>query len=174
MKQYNNTVSREEVLALLCYDPVTGLFTHRVKSHKRAVGQVTGRLDTKGYVRIRLLGYEFKAHRLAWLLTYGTWPKAEIDHINGCPSDNRIINLRDVSVKENGWNRNTAMSNNKTGLLGVSSIKGRYHAQIRANGKQHFLGIFDSADAAHAAYRAAKAELHQISSWLTPPTPSSR
>jgi hypothetical protein len=163
MKQYNNAVSREEVLALLCYDPVTGLFTHRVKGHRRAVGQVTGRLDTKGYVRIRLLGYEFKAHRLAWLITYGCWPNAEIDHINGCPSDNRIMNLRDVSVAENGWNRKKAMRNNKSGLLGVALVAGRYHARIRANGESKHLGVFDSAEAAHAAYLNAKAVLHQIS-----------
>lgn len=160
MKKYNTAVSREEVQALLCYDPTTGLFTHRVNGHKRAAGDVTGRLDSKGYVRVRLLGYEFKAHRLAWLLTYGAWPQAEIDHINGCPSDNRIVNLRDVSVAVNGWNRKNAMRNNKTGLLGVCAVGGKFHAQIKAKGVQHFLGVFATAEEAHAAYLAAKAELH--------------
>ncbi len=162
MKHYNTNVSREEVAALLNYDPQTGLFTHKVDGHKRKAGAVTGRLDNKGYVRIRLLGYEFKAHRLAWLLTYGTWPAAEIDHINGCPSDNRIMNLRDVSVAENGWNRAKAMRNNKSGYLGVSSVGGRFHAQIGVNGAQISLGWFDTAEAAASAYLAAKTRLHTI------------
>jgi hypothetical protein len=160
MKHYNTNVSREEVAALLNYDPQTGLFTYKVNGHKRKAGAVTGRLDTKGYVRIRLLGYEFKAHRLAWLLTYGTWPAAEIDHIDGCPSDNRIINLRDVPVAVNGWNRRGAQRNNKTGLLGVSATKKRFHAQIGVNGEQISLGFFDTPEAAHLAYLVAKREMH--------------
>ena len=162
MKQYNTDVSRDEVSALLNYDPQTGLFTHKVNGHKRKAGAATGRLDNKGYVRIRLLGYEFKAHRLAWLLTYGTWPAAEIDHINGCPSDNRIINLRDVSVAENGWNRKGAMRNNKTGVLGVCEAGNKFHAQIGANGQRYSLGYFDTVEEASAAYAAAKAALHNI------------
>lgn len=162
MKEYNGKISREEASALLAYDPVTGLFRHRVNGHKRKAGDVVGRLDTKGYVRIRLLGYELKAHRLAWLLTYGVWPQAEIDHVNGCPSDNRITNLRDVSVAENGWNRFRAMCNNKTGLLGVSTAGRKFHAQIGVSGKQHSLGFFDTAEEAHKAYLKAKSEVHSI------------
>lgn len=162
MKKYNTNVSREEVAALLNYDPQTGVFTHKVNGHKRKAGDVTGRLDNKGYVRIRLLGYEFKAHRLAWLLTYGVWPKAEIDHINGCPSDNRIMNLRDVSVAENGWNRKGAMRNNNTGVLGVCVAGDRFHAQIGAKGKRYSLGFFDTIEEAAEAYARAKLELHTL------------
>lgn len=162
MKQYNTNVSREEVSALLNYDPQTGLFTHKVNGHKRKAGAATGRLDSKGYVRIRLMGYEFKAHRLAWLLTYGTWPAAEIDHINGCPSDNRIINLRDVSVAENGWNRKGAMRNNKTGVLGVCEMDGMFIAQIGVGGRRLRLGAFNTVEEAAAAYNAAKAVHHTI------------
>jgi hypothetical protein len=162
MKQYNTKASREEVAALLAYDPQTGLFTHKVNGHKRKAGAVTGRLDTKGYVRIRLLGYEFKAHRLAWLLTYGVWPNAEIDHINGCPSDNRILNIRDVSVAENGWNRKGAMKNSGTGVLGVHAVKGKFHAQIGANKQHHSLGFFDTLEEAEEAYTEAKKQLHTV------------
>lgn len=160
MKKYNTDASREEVAALLDYDPVTGLFTHKVNGHKRKAGDVTGRLDTKGYIRIRLLGYEFKAHRLAWLMIYGVWPKAEIDHINGCTNDNRIINLRDVSVAVNGQNRKAAMSNNKSGLLGVSTVRGGFLAQIGVNGSQLKLGIYATAEEAHDAYIGAKKCFH--------------
>ena len=160
MKNYNINASREEVAALLNYDPVTGLFTHKVNGHKRKAGNVTGRLDIQGYIRIRLLGYEFKAHRLAWLMTYGVWPKAEIDHINGCPNDNRIMNLRDVTVAVNAQNRKVANNNNKSGLLGVSTVASGFLAQIKVNGTQLRLGVYDNAEEAHAAYLTAKKSLH--------------
>ena len=163
MKHYKAHISREEVSALLNYDPVTGIFKHKVDGHKRKAGAVAGRLDTKGYVRIRLFGgQEFKAHRLAWLMIYGVWPEAEIDHINGCPSDNRIINLRDVSVAENGWNRKSAMKNNQLGVLGVCLVNGKYYAQIGANGTNHCLGLFDTLEEATEARAAAKQLLHTV------------
>jgi hypothetical protein len=156
MKNYNTKVSHDEVAALLTYDPKTGLLRHKVNGHKRKAGDAVGRLDTKGYVRVRLLGYEFKAHRLAWLLTYGVWPENEIDHINGCPSDNRISNLRDVTTSVNGHNRTKAMKNNKTGLLGVSMRGDKYVAQIGIHGAQFRLGVFDTPEKAHAAYTSVK------------------
>jgi hypothetical protein len=44
-------------------------------------------------------------HILAWALYYGEWPKQTIDHINGIRGDNRIENLRDVSMKTQQQNR---------------------------------------------------------------------
>lgn len=160
MKSYNTKASYEEVAALLTYDPETGLLRHKANGHKRKAGDVVGRLDTKGYVRVRLLGYEFKAHRLAWLLTYKVWPENEIDHINGCPSDNRIVNLRDVSVAVNGQNRTKAMKNNKTGLLGVSKYGDKYVAQIGVHGSYYRIGVFNTPEEAHAAYVTVKNCLH--------------
>ncbi len=156
MKKYNTKVSHDEVAALLTYEPETGLLRHKVDGHKRKAGDAVGRLDTKGYVRVRLLGYEFKAHRLAWLLAYGVWPKNEIDHINGCPSDNRISNLRDVTTSVNGHNRTKAMKNNKTGLLGVSMRGDKYVAQIGVHGARFRIGVFDTPEKAHAAYASIK------------------
>jgi len=163
MKQYNTKVSREEVAALLAYDPQTGLFTHKVNGHKRSAGAVTGRIDTKGYVRIRLLGYEFKAHRLAWLLTYGLWPTAEIDHINGIKSDNRICNLREANRFLNMQNQRVAKSDSLTGILGVTFHKrdGIFTARIRHEGKLIHIGSFKDKESASAAYLSAKRKLHQ-------------
>jgi AP2 domain len=44
---------------------------------------------------------------------------------------------------------------NKTGLRGVSRIYNRFQARISRNGKRIVLGHFDTAELAHAAYRAA-------------------
>src|SRR6516225_11799534 len=40
-------------------------------------------------------------HILIWALYYGEWPTKTIDHINGIRGDNRIKNLRDVSLSIN-------------------------------------------------------------------------
>src|SRR5215831_8943635 len=40
---------------------------------------------------------------LVWLLTFGRWPKEGfvLDHINDVPTDNRPINLQEVTETEN-------------------------------------------------------------------------
>jgi len=63
-----------------------------------------GTVLATGYRVIRVDGYRYLAHRLAWFYVYGAWPVSEIDHINLLKDDNRISNLRDVSRKENVWN----------------------------------------------------------------------
>lgn len=40
-------------------------------------------------------------HRLAWFLHHGSFPEETIDHINGNPKDNRLCNLRMVSISIN-------------------------------------------------------------------------
>lgn len=163
-KYYQADFTAAQVAEVLAYNPLTGILTYARASNRRKVGQIAGRVDTKGYYRVRLFGREFKAHRLAWLLTYGVWPSAEIDHINGIPGDNRLANLRAVSTSENGQNRKKAMRNNKTGLLGVSDIGGgRYVAQIKIGGVQHYIGCYRTPEEAHAAYLGTKAVLHPAS-----------
>lgn len=97
------------------------------------------------------------AHRLAWFMYYGEWPKDQIDHINGDATDNRIENLRDVSIKENGRNR-SINANNKTGVMGVSKRNGKFRASIRVDGKSKDLGLYDTLEDASAARKEAEIE----------------
>jgi hypothetical protein len=69
------------------------------------VGKQAGYVDGQGYISVGYKGKILAAHRLAWILYYGEWPKFEIDHINRNRSDNRIENLRDVSHGKNMLNR---------------------------------------------------------------------
>lgn len=99
-----------DLLCNLRYDPKTGLIFWGAK-------EVLKSLD-RGYLKGRLGGKNWYAHRVAWLLHYGEWPRREVDHINGNRSDNRICNLRDVPAEIN--NRNKAKCRNSaSGITGI-------------------------------------------------------
>ena len=157
--------------ALLDYDPLTGVLTwkHRDDAPKqwnvRYAGKPAGCVDSfYGYALIGIDGKSHRAHRLAWLHFYGSWPEGVVDHKNGVRTDNRISNLRDVSKTVNGQNQRAATRKNRsTGLLSASLHKrsGKYRADIKVDGRTKFLGNYDSADEAHQAYLEAKRALHE-------------
>lgn len=147
----------------LLYDPSTGLFTWRVTAgSRRALGDAAGTVDSRGYLVIRVGGKQRSAHRLAWLYVHGVWPDFHIDHIDGNKLNNRIANLRDVSVSVNLQNQKRPRSNSSSGLLGVSLCRqtGKWLAGIGINGRRKALGRFDSPEQAHAVYLEAKRRLH--------------
>lgn len=108
-------------------------------------------LTAPGFSRVLLM------HRVVM----GALAGQEVDHINGDKLDNRKENLRFCTRAENLSNRG-AQKNNKTGLKGVSRVKGcnRYKAQIMCEGTIHHLGSFDSPLEAAEAYNKAAVTLH--------------
>lgn len=150
----------KSVADFVAYEPSTGRLTWRVSSSRAKVGHAAGHIDAHGYLRVRINGVNYLQHRLAWFIVHGEWPKGQIDHINGVRDDNRIVNLRDVNGTINNQNERHARKNSSTGLLGISPHKDKFKAQIKKDGKQTYLGLFKDADSAHAAYVAAKREMH--------------
>jgi HNH endonuclease len=147
----------DQLRSVVDYCPDTGEFTSRL------TGKKTGFIArAKGYVCLRVLGKKCNAHRLAWLITHGSWPIGEIDHIDGDKTNNRIGNLRDVSRDLNSQNQIRAHSRNASGLLGVSldPVRGKWIAAIFFGGKKRFLGRFDTPELAHAKYLEAKRMVH--------------
>lgn len=156
-------ITSSRVRELLRYDEANGTFAWLRNQGAARAGSVAGTGKPGAYRSIKLDGKRYYAHRLAWLLTTGTWPKGQIDHINGVRDDNRIANLRDVTQFENMQNLRTATAQNRScGLLGASFEKrsGLWQSKIRLNGHQYHLGRYETADLAHAAYIEAKRLLH--------------
>lgn len=58
-------------------------------------GAIAGEINHEGYRVVEIEGIAVYAHDMAWLMTYGEWPKAPLVHINGNRDDNRIVNLRE-------------------------------------------------------------------------------
>lgn len=135
-------LTQSELKRRLHYDPDTGIFTWKPRPEKdfktksayalyckRYEGKTAWSKDTYGYFRIHISGKTFKAHRLAWLYVYGQFPDGEIDHINQVKDDNRICNLRDVTMADQ--NRNHGMHPaNKSGITGVCYFHGAWSVSI--------------------------------------------
>lgn len=155
----NLVLTQERLKELLDYDPATGFFTHLTsgRGRGRKAGARAGCLEL-GYTMVGVCGRKYQAHRLAWFFVHGAWPRDQLDHINMQRSDNRIANLREATNAQNGANC-PARRRNKCGKKGVSKMKGRWRAQIFKNKRQVHLGLFATAEEAHAAYVAA-ARIH--------------
>lgn len=150
-----DSIDQGVLRAALTYAPETGVFFNK-RSQRACVLK-----DRYGYVRLSVLGVDLLAHQVAWAFTHGAWPDGEVDHINGVRDDNRIANLRIVGRSENKQNSRLAHRDNATGLLGVSALKpGKFRAQIMIQGRKLMLGVFGTAQEAHEAYMAAKAQHH--------------
>ena len=148
-------ITAEELREQLDYDPETGVFTRRVTmSNRIKIGDVAGSLSDEGYLKFRVNNKRYFAHRLAWLYVHGVWPCAQIDHINGDRDDNRIANLREATCVENSRNSKKRRGG-RCRLKGVYIQKHRFGAQIRVQGKNIYLGYYDTEEEAHAAYVAA-------------------
>lgn len=116
--------------------------------------------DKRGYKTVQL-SRDDNHHtlKLARLIASAFLPNfdesLQVDHINGQPSDNRLCNLRLVTLEQNAKNRRINR-NSALGTKGVSLRKGYYIARIQVNKKRIGLGYFKSQAEAVAAYRGAE------------------
>ena len=88
-------------------------------------------------IRVKIGDNRYLAHRVIWTLIHGYIdPELDIDHIDGNPWNNSIMNLRLVSKSDNQRNRRK-MKNNSTGMNGVglhttANGSGGYNTYVRA------------------------------------------
>jgi hypothetical protein len=162
MQNFKPLPARETVLAVVTYDPVTGVFTRTAsKNCPWTVGARAGHITPKGYRLIFIAGIYYMEHRIAWLLECGKIPHGlTVDHINGDKGDNRIVNLRLATDCENSCYR-PRKSNNRSGYKGVYMREnGKYRAVITVNKQKTNLGTFDNKEDAYNAYCKAAIRLH--------------
>ena len=172
-------LTQEIVRELLDYDPETGKLYWRERNVKwfedgyRTAqgncnnwnGQHAGKealatIDNYDYCYGEIFNKTYKAHRVIWLWFYGKWPDNQIDHLDGVTRNNRINNLNDKTQNENLKNQKFR-KNNTSGFKGVcwDKRKNKWRAQIRADGKSKYLGLFSTSEQARAAYIEAATKL---------------
>lgn len=157
-----NELSRDRLQELVSYNPETGEFRWlKVLSNRVRVGQIA-RPNGRKRVNLSIEGRTYPAPRLAWLIVTGAWPAGVVDHINGDTTDNRWSNLRDVPQKVNAQNIRSPHRDNRTGFQGVvRKPSGKFSANICVAGRQTNIGLFLTAEEAHAAYVRAKRVNHR-------------
>lgn len=81
--------------------------------------------------------------------------------MNGNRLDNRAANLREATRAQNAANA-PVRRDSRSGVKGVrqDGRTGKWIASIKAGGHAKHLGVFESVEAAAAAYRAAAQRLH--------------
>ncbi|HCQ2951016.1 TPA: HNH endonuclease [Escherichia coli] len=136
--------------SLYIYNPKTGVILNRWNRKENTTK------FKNGYIKLSLGNEQWLAHRVAWIIHFGSIPEGmEVDHINHDKADNRIDNLRIVSHSKNMKNVKLKKSN-KTGFCGVhlDTVSGKFIAKVKINGVTHTVGRFHNAkDAGDAAMR---------------------
>jgi hypothetical protein len=160
------TLTAEDFRSLLNYDPETGVLTWKVDRRGVLAGEVAGSIlnhhSGKQYIYVRVHGRLYYAHRIAWAIYYGEEPPKMLDHRDSDSINNRIKNLRGAESRQNQYNKGLT-ARNTSGFKGVSFDKERGLWSTRINlpdGKQKFLGRYETPELAHAAYCKAASELH--------------
>lgn len=136
------------------------VFRIATKNGKGYVGTVAGGLDLKGYRKVGILGREYYAHRIVYLMFHG-WIPVQVDHKDLNKSNCHIENLRAATNTQNTYNRPASIKNT-SGVKGVYwyKRKRKWHARCDADGKSNHLGYFDSLDDAAFAVRQFREQHH--------------
>lgn len=113
-------------------------------------------IGANGYYTGQLHRKNLYAHRVVFALLHKYFPE-QVDHIDGNRRNNSPSNLRAVTRVENQHNQRRAKG------YSYHAASGKWGARLVADGKKYFLGLFDSEEAARAAYLEAKKIHHPTS-----------
>lgn len=105
----------------------------------------------------------FPMHRL--LLANELGGSLQVDHIDRDKLNNLLSNLRAATKLQNSRNQE---ARSRSGFKGVTAQKKHWQATIRCSGKTHYLGVFNTPEAAAKAYNTAAQELFGEFAWLNP------
>ena len=149
----------ERLRECLEYEPVSGLFIRVYNRNPNFVGKIAGSRKKEGkntYIRIRIDGNDYYAHRLAFLYMTGEWPDI-VDHIDRNGINNSWDNLRNVDKSINGHNRGEN-KNNTSGIKGVHFVTatGKWWSYIEHNYCRRNLGYYDNLLDAACARKSAE------------------
>ena len=144
-------MDQSTLLSLFVYKDGKLFHKNKLKNNSKP-GMPVGTLDKDGYLKTLIKRKPYRVHRIIFMMHHGYIPKI-LDHIDGDVTNNRIENLREVTVSESNRNRGKHR-NNTSGFKGVTFVKSirKYSSRICINNKRLFLGYFDDPETAYVSY----------------------
>jgi len=126
-------------------------------------GHSQGKRDKYKYLFIRIKNKRYKIafHRAVFAVVNGRYPKKILDHVNRDASDNRITNLREATISQNGFNQKLS-KRNKSGYRCIQWVatRQRWRLIICANGKYHYIGTYKNLATAIVKQKESLKRLH--------------
>ncbi len=83
-----------------------------------------------------------------------------IDHRDGNGLNNQRANLRVATTTQNARNQRKPCTGRSSRYKGVTKVGGRWQAQIGANGRSRYIGMYSTEIEAAIAYNGAALEAH--------------
>jgi hypothetical protein len=124
----------------------------------RKMNVPVGTKSSTGRLSVRVYGKHYLIHRMIFLFHRGYLPEF-IDHKDNNYLNNRIENLRECTREQNNRN-STIRADNTTGVKCVYPHRNKFIAHLRFNGKQNYLGIFDTIEEAEYVVKRYREEHH--------------
>lgn len=158
-----NSLDVRYLRKILSYDPVSGKIHWKVREdrelswNRKNAGREAGAKKSNGYLELKINGTNYKAHRVAWALHFGEFPKMFLDHKDRNRSNNSIENLREATPSQNATNIHRTDGKYPRG---VSKVGAKFFSQIQYRGKREYLGIFKTLEEASEAYLTRAKVLH--------------
>lgn len=136
------------------------LYWKQYKQSNAKINDKAGSLHHSGYYQISVNNKTYLTHRLIFLYHYNYLPKY-IDHIDGNPSNNKIENLREITLSQNNMNQKVQKRDKSSQYKGVSynKLRNKWASYIKINNKQIHLGYFKSEIDAAITYNTKAIEL---------------
>lgn len=136
------TLTQGRLKELLSYNKETGEFIRIKNVGSRKKGESPG-YYISGYLYICIDRKSYPAHRLAFLYENGEYPNSDVDHINMVRNDNRFVNLRIATRRQNMLN----ISGHKDSNTGIKNVFYRkdtdmYSVRATVNGRYRSFGCF--------------------------------
>lgn len=159
--------SRNRLIQLFDYDPVSGHLTWRVSRGSRGeAGTRAGHKRAGGYRQIKLDGIQYLEHRIVYRLCTGIDAgDFSIDHSNRTKDDNRIFNLRIATPAQ--------QEANKCDIDGCDFLcqTNQFRSRIVVDGIEYHLGLWPTKEIARAVYATAAAKVRGEFAPDPPPNP---
>lgn len=127
--------------------------------HGKKCAWTKGYLHKDGYRTVRILGKDYKVHRLlAEAFIPNPENKPTVDHINRIRDDNRLCNLRWATQKEQIENSETVLNRADYGVRRCENIREYRHNRDRVYYKANRDDILTKKRAYYQAHREEKVE----------------